>query len=411
MKGAARVRARRPSRLRTRLPTLMATLIVVLGVESTGMSAQAAGSTVASLHFSPGSLPPGTVSGCQSVYVYVTAEDSASRPVPGALILLSFSSSSTSYAWAVDNATSPPESVGLNGTTSSVEADRSGNVQITYNAACPLPASGNDKLTAQVSFTPSVKAIASYAYGPRSATHVMNVTVAIAKPSVLSPDGTFTQLITATSVGSTVAWEAFEEGAECNYDIYLGRVAGGNTFRHDFPAAPSGGCPVYYKLVPIASSGDAGTPGYSQVLSLDTKSFDDNNFTLGTGTWAVVCGPQYFGGCEEHSSSGFGTDASYAAHQGDLQANPGAYSIGLVGSTGPQGGIANVYINNVLRGQIDFYAKTVAYRQVLFAYGAAPQGDATPTLVTVRVVAVARGANGGTNMNLDAALENDCCGD
>jgi hypothetical protein len=298
-----------------------------------------------------------------------------------------------------------------------IQTNAVGAVQLTYYAANPLPSptAGNRDAFIAWNASDSVEAVDSYTYTKPVKPYVSNVTVAIAPQSVLGLDGPFSELITATSVGPTTAWEATEQGVNCGNDIYLGKFAGGNSFKHAFPAPPSGGCPVDFELVALDSTGRGGTPGNSQANSLTTAVFDDSNygsFTLNSGAWAVICGSQYFGGCEEHSSSGPGTQASYAAGQGELQANPGAYSIGIVGSTGPQGGLADVYVNDTYRGEINFYTHAVTYRHVLFAYGVAPQVAALPSLLTVRIVVVGKGSTGGGySMNLDAAIENECCGD
>jgi hypothetical protein len=412
---------KKPRTARTRTVRLIAAVGLIAASlvlpEATAVEAQGMTATVASYHFSPSPVwTSGTISAGQEVSLSVTAESSNGAPVSGAMVNLEFTTSGSAQAVA-EVPGSPPTSISLGSYDVTIQTNAKGVIQMTYYASNPLPSpmAGNGDTFIAWNASDSVEAVDSYTYAKPVKPYVSDVTVAIAPQSVLGTDGTFSEVITATSVGPTSAWEATEQGVECNNDIYLGRFAGGNSFKHAFPAPPSGGCPVYFELVALDSAGRAGTPGYSQANSLTTAVFDDSaygSFTLNTGAWASICGSQYFGGCEEHSSSGLGTQASYAAGQGELDANPGAYSIGIVGSTGPQGGLADVYINDIYRGEINFYTHAVTYRHVLFAYGVAPQAPALPSLVTVRIVVVGKGSKGGGySINLDAAVENECCGD
>ena len=263
-----------------------------------------------------------------------------------------------------------------------------------------------------------------------SSTYATSVTVRIAKPSVITQlpppppgypgpwEGTFTNTLMATSVGSTVAWDVslvnINSSAPYNHGIYFGRFAGGNTFRHNFPAPYSPSSGPEYVATPIDSFGRTGVGSNTQ--DGDHEIYDDSAFTGYQGTWSTICNSaQDYGGCEHHSS-GTALSLTQAHYQLPTNADTGvaaAYAIGIVGSTGPQGGIANVYVNSIYRGQMSFYRPTVTHRNVLFAYGVVPDSHAGvfPTLTSVDIVLVGHGPGGGFSLNLDAMVEDSCCGD
>jgi hypothetical protein len=88
-----------------------------------------------------------------------------------------------------------------------------------------------------------------------------------------------------------------------------------------------------------------------------------------------------------------------------------AYSTGIVGATGPSGGVATVYVDGVAKGKIDFYSRTVKSRKVLYVNGDAAVVDRATPAHAISIVRTSMGSGGGTSMTLDAVAFDPCCGD
>lgn len=69
----------------------------------------------------------------------------------------------------------------------------------------------------------------------------------------------------------------------------------------------------------------------------------------------------------------------------------------LYARTGPNGGIATVYVNGAKKGTVSFYSPTEKHRVLVYATGAPDAASRT-----IRLVMTGKGAKGGTTMTLDA---------
>jgi hypothetical protein len=79
------------------------------------------------------------------------------------------------------------------------------------------------------------------------------------------------------------------------------------------------------------------------------------------------------------------------------------YNYGIVGATGPAGGIATVYVNGVKDGTINFYSATLTnLRHLEFKNG---YGNAESDSVTLQITSA--GAKHGTAMYIDAFTQNE----
>jgi hypothetical protein len=95
----------------------------------------------------------------------VTAEDAQSHAVPGAYVVLTFTSNAGGSATAFSLITSTTKPIPTSPTTNRFGALNDGTVTITYTAANPLPPTGTDTISAQNHPTATHSALASYTYG------------------------------------------------------------------------------------------------------------------------------------------------------------------------------------------------------------------------------------------------------
>jgi hypothetical protein len=117
---------------------------------------------------------------------------------------------------------------------------------------------------------------------------------------------------------------------------------------------------------------------------------DDDVYSVVSGSRSRVYSDSDFGG-SHLQLSGIGGHSRYRLHSID------GYNVGVVGMTGPKGGIATVYVHGVKKARINFYSSTVHRRQMLFK-----MGSSTPIYPVIDIVTTAKGAAGGAQQYLDA---------
>jgi hypothetical protein len=114
----------------------------------------------------PTIAPPGTLTAGETLPSFtVTAEDVQNNPVPGAYIVLTFTSNAGGSATAFSQITSTTKPIPTSPTTNRFGALNNGTVTITYTAANPLPPSGTDTITAQNHPTGTHFGSTMYVYG------------------------------------------------------------------------------------------------------------------------------------------------------------------------------------------------------------------------------------------------------
>jgi hypothetical protein len=148
---------------------------------------------------------------------------------------------------------------------------------------------------------------------------------------------------------------------------------------------------VQYEMIPYDHNGNEGSGVYSNEFYANVV---DNPFTVVTGNAKYIYSSHYFSGSELQTTTGIGTRVRWYTDYN--------YNQGVVVGTGPKGGTGTVYVNGVKKGTISFYSKTNGYSKVLFRYGTSNGASNT-----IDIVATAKGKGGGTNMNLDAGIENE----
>jgi hypothetical protein len=237
--------------------------------------------------------------------------------------------------------------------------------------------------------------------------HVTNIKTAVALGSTIGIDGSIAQRITAHSSGPTVGW-VVTYLPECGADPVSLRFPGDTTFRHTFRQATVGDLCAGdgFELTPFDAAGTSA--GTRHAVGTDWPDVvDDDAFGL-HGTWTHGCSTASYGGCFVRTGS-LGARARLST---DVGSDGPGYSTGIVGQTGPHGGVATVYVDGVRSGQVDFSSRTVEPRKVLFVLGTADFSSVRPAPThTLALIMTGRGQFGGTTMTLDAVVEDSCCGD
>lgn len=249
---------------------------------------------------------------------------------------------------------------------------------------------------------------AGAAAGPAAvAPQVAQIRTSVALGTTIGLDGSFTQRITARATGSPVGW-VVTYLPECGADPVQFRFPGGRVFQHTFRQSTVGDLCSGDGFELLAFNAAGGTDGSRHAVGTDWPAVvDDDAFVL-HGPWSHGCSATSYGGCFVQTRS-IGARATVSTNVGPD--GPG-YSTGIVGRTGPAGGLANVYVDGVRVGQVDFASRTVTARKVLFVLGAADFGSVRPAPThTIALVLHAPGAFGGTTMTLDAVAIDSCCGD
>ncbi len=169
-----------------------------------------------SITFAPNPVATaGTLSAGTSVTVLATIDDSSGDPVPWAEVWASFTPA------AGDNATAAVNGTSLGSTPTMVLADGSGQLNLTYTAANPLPSSGVDTITlGNAASSPTISASDSYSY-QTTAPPTVGVAVSASPASILA-NGTSTSTISATV---TVNGAAAPAGTTVDFSTTAGTLA------------------------------------------------------------------------------------------------------------------------------------------------------------------------------------------
>jgi len=234
-------------------------------------------------------------------------------------------------------------------------------------------------------------AAASFAVPSHAAPLVPNLT-GVSLKMVLNSKITLTasfemQIETGPGSINVCSFDLYRQTAEFGFQ-FLGHYSGTSTT--DLVAQGWG--TSYYEMVPYDCGSNVGT-------SKDSESFTPDVFDNSSSEWGVLSGSFttvtsskfYDGSALETLSAGASVDYN----------NTGAYNDGIVIATGPSGGIATAYVNNVKQaGTINFWSKKPGYLKVAFKFG-----QAGGSFDIFKFVETKKGKGGGNDMWFDADVQ------
>ena len=145
-----------------------------------------------------------------------------------------------------------------------------------------------------------------------------------------------------------------------------------------------------YRANPRDCNGNFGAPVFTPTF---TPTVVDDPFNLPSGVGVLRTAANAYGGAQLQVTSGVNSHARWSTDD--------VFNLGVVIGTGPHGGIANLFVDGVKKGQINFYSAKAVYRKVTYSYN-------TPSdhVHQIDVVTAKQGTGGGTEMYLDAGIEN-----
>jgi bacillopeptidase F len=142
--------------------------------------------------------------------------------------------------------------------------------------------------------------------------------------------------------------------------------------------------------------GATGGPANSISFKVSGSQQTSTAFTY-TGTWTNLNSSSSWGGTMKYTNGAAGAKAVYSFYGGRAA---------LIGSQRPDGGKADIYVDGVYKGTVDFYSPTLKNRRVLFAINGmarkAPGGVAHT--LEVRWINSHHASSSGFRLYIDGAI-------
>lgn len=225
--------------------------------------------------------------------------------------------------------------------------------------------------------------------GPASAAPTVTaVTVRSAKPSTLTPEGGRTLQLQVTASADFCGMEVYRFS---DLDPFAGTILGysSTTSYVDNSLTPEFlGAQVRYAVRPALCDGEYGPGVSAPTVTLDAL---DDQRVIRQG-WLRVADASAFTGSYSRSGGAVGASAFLTSRTTDSER-------AIYAPTGPDGGIATVYVDGVKQGTANFYSATKKARKLVWS---APSNPAKTGPYDLRLVITKAGGKGGTAMFFDA---------